>query len=354
MRVLVMQQKMVGDVLSSGLLAENLRRLLPACEVHFLAHSHTHAVLQGNPHIACVHGYAASATWGEKLRVGGALRDIGFDALIDVYGKLESLLLTPRIGARRSIGYRKWYTRAVYSDPVVRAQRSAWDLPLAIEHRLRLLEPLSGPLERSQLAVQPRLYVGDAEHARARSFLVGHGIDLDRPVLMVGALGSSEDKTYPLPAMARLLDRTATRCEAQLLFNCLPAQRARAAELAALCAPHTRGRIVIDAIPDGLRDFIAVLAQCRALFGNEGGAANMARALDVPSFSIFSPQIPQSVWASQDPLHPSVHLAAFAPEHFDPARARQRPPGPWLYESFDPAWIEPALDAFVSTHLERT
>lgn len=353
MRVLVMQQKMIGDVLTSGLLAENLRHLLPGVEVHFLAHSHTHAVLQGNPHIAALHGYAANAPWGRKARLAATLRGIGFEALIDVYGKLESLLLTARIAARRSIGYAKWYTRAVYSDPVVRPEHSVWDLPLAIEHRLRLLEPLTGRLDRQQLAVQPRLYVDDAEHAGARAFLVRHGIDLDRPLLMVGALGSSEDKTYPLPAMARLLDRIASRCDAQLLFNCLPSQRPRAAELATLCAPSTRGRIVVDAAPDGLRDLIAVLAQCRALFGNEGGAANMARALDVPSFSIFSPQIPRAVWASQDPMHPSVHLAAFAPECFDPARARQRPPGPWLYERFDPAWIEPALDAFISTHLER-
>lgn len=354
MRVLVMQQKMIGDVLTSGLLAENLRNLLPGIEVHFLAHSHTHAVLQGNPHIVALHGCAASATWGQKARLAAMLRSIGFEALIDVYGKLESLLLTARIGARRSIGYSKWYTGIVYSDPVVRPEHSAWDLPLAIEHRLRLLEPLTGRLERHQLAVHPRLYVDDAEHSRARSFLARHGVDLDRPLLMVGALGSSEDKTYPLPSMARLLDRIAAHSSAQLLFNCLPSQRPRAAELAALCTPSTRARIVLDAAPDGLRDFIAVLAQCSALFGNEGGAANMARALDVPSFSIFSPQIPRSVWASHDPMHPSVHLAEFAPAHFDPVRARQRPPGPWLYERFDPGWIEPALDAFVGTHLERT
>ena len=352
MRVLVMQQKMIGDVLTSGLLAENLRRLLPASEVHFLAHTHTHAVLEGNPHLSAVHGYPAAAGWPERLRVARRLRGIGFDALIDAYGKAESLLLTMQVRARRSIGYRKWYTRPVYSDPVPRSARSVWGLPLAIEHRLRLLEPLTGPLAPGQLAVQPRLYVSAAEHTRAREFLLGHGLDPGRPVLMVGALGSSPEKSYPLPAMARLLDRIATHCDAQLLFNCLPAQRPQALQLHALCAADTRHRIVLDAWPNGLRDFIAVLAQCRALFGNEGGAANMARALDVPSFSIFSPQVPQAVWGSEDARHPSVHLAQFLPQHFeardgrDPAAA-----GPALYPLFEPAMIEPTLDRFVATHL---
>lgn len=354
MRVLLMQQKMIGDVLTCALLAENLRRLLPASEVHFLAHTNTHAVLAGNPHLTAVHGYPADAGWRSRLRLARQLRGIGFDALIDGYGKAESLLLTMQVRARRSIGYRKWYTRSVYSDVVRRAERAAWGLPLAIEHRLRLLEPLTGPLDPEQLTVHPRLYVSAEEHGRAREFLLGHGLDPGRPLLMVGALGSSPEKSYPLPAMARLLDRIATRCDAQILFNCLPSQRSEARQLRALCAVATQPRIVLDAWPSGLRDFIAVLAQCRALFGNEGGAANMARALDVPSFSIFSPQIPQEVWGSHDARHPSVHLAQFRPQYFDFRHGYGTvsvQAGPQLYRFFEPALIEPALDRFVAAYL---
>lgn len=354
MRVLVMQQKMIGDVLTSSLLAENLHRLSPGCSVHFFAHAGCHPVLAHHPHIAQVHGYPARAPWRQRRAVAGELRAWRPDVLIDAYGKPESLLLTALVRARRTIGYRKAYTRPFYSDAVARPPQATWGVPLAIEHRLRLLEPLAGPLDPASLALQPRLYVAPEEHERASAFLAAHGLDPARqPLLMVAALGSEARKTYPLPAMARLLDRIVARSDARLLFNCLPAQRAQAQALHDACAPATRARIVLDAWPPGLRDFIAVLAQCAALFGNEGGAGNMARALDVPSFSIFSPWVPQAVWGSRDgERHPSVHLAQFLPDACagrDSAALKRAAQA--LYARFRPDWIEPALDAFVERWL---
>lgn len=348
-KVLVMQQKMLGDVLTSSLLCENLKRGLPGADVHFLSHRPAHAVLQGNPHIDRLHGYAARSPWRERRALGRALRAERFDAVIDVYAKWESLALVAACHARRSIGYRKWYTRLVYSDPVARAPRAEHGLPLAIEHRLQLLAPLLGPLDFGALATRPRLYVNDQERAAARAFLDQHDVPRDRPLLMVGALGSEPRKTYPLPALARLLDRIVCRSDAALLFNCLPTQRSEAEALYAMCAPATRLRIVLDAFPRSLREFIAVLAECDALFGNEGGAGNMARALDVPSFSIFAPWIPKAVWGSEDPAHPSVHLADFAPELLDrQSGAALKRQAPALYAAFRPEWIEPALDTFLA------
>jgi heptosyltransferase II len=292
----------------------------------------------------------AGAAARARRALGRDLRQARYDVVIDVYGKRESLLLVAACRAGRSIGYRKWYTGLFYSDPVERAPRARHGLPLAIEHRLALLAPLIGGSGIDGLATQPRLYVAAQEHEAARTFLAGHGIAGDRPPLMIGALGSSADKTYPLPAMARLLDRIAERVRAPLLFNCLPSQRAEVEALYRLCAAPTRAQIVADAYTAGLREFIAVLAQCRALVGNEGGAVNMARALDVPSFSIFSPWIGKEVWGSADDRrHPGVHLGDFAPERLaGRSSAALRRAAPALYREFRPDWIEPPLQRFLA------
>jgi heptosyltransferase II len=349
MKLLVMQQKMVGDVLTSSLLCENLVRLRPGTEVHFLAHRTAAAVLEGNPNIHRVHAYSPRAPLAARIAMARRLRDEGYDLVIDAYGKLESLLLLAAIRPPRSIGYRKPYTQPLYTDQVRRNTRTAFGLPLAIEHRLQLLEPLLGPLAPERAVTRPRLYIDSAERAVARDFLATHGIGREQPLLMIGALGSGPRKTYPLPAMARLLDRIVERSGARLLFNCLPSQRAEAGALYRLCAAHTRGHIAFDATPASLREFIAVLAECDGLFGNEGGAVNMARALDVPSFSIFSPFVPRAVWdIDADGLHPAVHLADFLPDRVDGrSTSALRRAAPRLYACFDPAWIEPALDRFI-------
>jgi heptosyltransferase-2 len=67
-----------------------------------------------------------------------------------------------------------------------------------------------------------------------------------------------------------------------------------------------------------LRDFMCVCKLCKAIIGNEGGAINIAKALDVPSFSIFSPWIIKEGWNSFEINHPnvSVHLSDYEKDLF--------------------------------------
>ena len=57
---------------------------------------------------------------------------------------------------------------------------------------------------------------------------------------------------------------------------------------------------------------------CDLIIGNDGGAINMAKALNKPSFIIFSPWIDKKGWATfEDGIkHVSVHLNEFKPKMF--------------------------------------
>ena len=67
-------------------------------------------------------------------------------------------------------------------------------------------------------------------------------------------------------------------------------------EIYNLCNKETQKHIKIDLIPGNLREFLAITKHCNALIGNEGGAVNMAKALDIPTFTIFSPWINKNDW----------------------------------------------------------
>ncbi|HSM64086.1 MAG TPA: hypothetical protein VK833_09135, partial [Gillisia sp.] len=51
MKILVIQQKMIGDVLTSSILFEALRNEYPKAQLHYLVYSHTTPVLEHNPFI---------------------------------------------------------------------------------------------------------------------------------------------------------------------------------------------------------------------------------------------------------------------------------------------------------------
>jgi heptosyltransferase-2 len=99
-----------------------------------------------------------------------------------------------------------------------------------------------------------------------------------------------------------------------MLFNYIPKQYEEVKKIYDLCKPETRERIHLDLFADSLRGFMALLSHCRALIGNEGGAVNMAKALDIPTFAIFSPWIPRGDWAIfEDRRNRSVHLEDYNP-----------------------------------------
>ena len=51
MKILIIQQKMIGDVLTTSLLFELLRDKYPNAELHYLINSHTFPVVENNPFI---------------------------------------------------------------------------------------------------------------------------------------------------------------------------------------------------------------------------------------------------------------------------------------------------------------
>jgi heptosyltransferase-2 len=75
-----------------------------------------------------------------------------------------------------------------------------------------------------------------------------------------------------------------------------------------------------------LRSFLGLLSQCDALIGNEGGSVNMAKALFVPTFSLFSPSVDKETWQIfEDEKNISIHLKDLKPE---------------IYQEFDEKYIK--------------
>ena len=133
---------------------------------------------------------------------------------------------------------------------------------------------------------------------------------------MISAVGSSESKTYPLDFMAQVIDEIAENKSVQIIFNYIPNQKNIAAELYNLCKPKTQEIIFFDVYAKSLREFMGLTSQCAALIGNEGGAINMAKALEIPTFTIFSPFILKNDWNmfENETTNISVHISDYLPD----------------------------------------
>uniref|UniRef100_UPI0030DC01EB glycosyltransferase family 9 protein n=1 Tax=uncultured Marixanthomonas sp. TaxID=757245 RepID=UPI0030DC01EB len=141
MKVLVIQQKMIGDVLTSTVLFEVLRNHFPEAELHYLVNSHTIPVIENNPVIDKVIPFTneVESSKSEFKALRESVKKEGYDVVIDAYAKISSAWIAKSSGAKYRISYKKWYTQFAYTHTFSRHTMSLTQAGLAIENRLMLL-----------------------------------------------------------------------------------------------------------------------------------------------------------------------------------------------------------------------
>lgn len=342
---------MIGDVLTTSILFEALKTKFTNAELHYLINSHTHPVVENNPFIDKFIFFTPEIEKNKKKlwQLAMEIKKQKFDIVIDAYSKLSSNLITALSGAKTKISKYKPYTAFLYSHPINYRTTPLTEAGLAIENRLQLLEPLNSAF--SKINMKPKIYLTEAEKEAAKQFLLTFKIDLDKPLFMISVLGSDDNKTYPLEYMANVLDQIVNQTKGQLLFNYIPKQLKEAQTVFNYSQKETQDHIYMNIFGKSLREFLALTFYCNALIGNEGGAVNMAKALTIPTFTIFSPWIDKKTWSIfENNRNVSVHLKDYKPELYSHKEEKElKKEALTLYREFKPSYFSEELNCFLKT-----
>lgn len=352
MKVLVIQQKMIGDVLASSIICNNLKNKFPNYEIDYLIYPFTKAVVENNPNIDNIILFEEKSNkniW-ELLKFSLKIRKKKYDIVIDAYAKLESQTIVALSGAKQKIGYKKSSFSFVYNtkvNDIIIAVRNAGN---ALENRINLLSPL---LNTKELDLKPKIFLTEEELKIGKQTLLKNDIDLNSKLYMISILGSEFKKSYPPAYMAKVLDYIIAKTDASLLFNYIPKQIEEVMKIYNLCLPKTQEKINLKVTGKSIREFLALTHYCNALIGNEGGAVNMAKALNIPTFTIFSTWINKSSWNSfeDETTNVSVHLMDFKPELYNGKSAKlMKNRAIVLYENFNPELFFNSLDIYIKNN----
>jgi heptosyltransferase-2 len=294
MKILVVQKKRIGDVLTSTIIFQAIKEKYPSSELHYLIYPNAIDVVTNNPFVDKIIILDNKARKSKIAFINFifSIKKEKYDIVIDAYGKPNSVLIGWFSGAKKTITFYKKYAKLLYSDTIIRTEKSFSIATRAIEHRMQLLEPLGIGFKE----IAPKIFLTDSEIESAKIDLINAKIDITKPIIMISAVGSNQIKTYPTSYLAEVLDEICKQKNVQLLFNYLPSQKEIALEIYNNCNENTKNKIFIDFYKENLRDFLAVTSLCKALIGNEGGATNMAKALSVPTFTLFSPTVQKEDW----------------------------------------------------------
>ncbi len=354
MKILVIQQKMIGDVLVSSILCENLRFAYPEAQIDYLVNDTTKSIVNGANYISNLILFTEKqrkSKW-ELFKFILKIRNENYDIIIDPYSKLESWLLVYFSKAKTTISFEKKGRNFIYSDVVKRRQDYTSNLGTIIEQRLALLLPLK---INSRKVIFPTIHVSEEENLFAKEIFKQQNINTSRKSIMISIIGSEKSKTYPQKYMAEVIDFISENSNANLLFNYIPNQIEEAKAIFNLCKSTTKKNIYFDVYGKSIREFIGIMNQCDMIIGNDGGAINMAKALKKPSFVIFSPWIDKKGWSLLEDgfTHVSFHLSEFKSALFENKNAKEIfSNNEYLYHQFTPDLFLDQLKQFLITHID--
>ena len=353
MRILVIQHKMIGDVLVSSIICNNLRKAYPTAQIDYLVNDNTVDVLKGNPNInnLVVFDKKAQNSTVELIKFALGLRKNKYDIVIDAYSKLQSWIIVLLCGGKTKISYKKIGRTFLYDYNVPLAENPETNLGLAIERRLSLLSPLRIMAEIDPI---PKVFLDKKERLFATTLFAQHKVDPNRKTVMISLLGSEKLKTYPLSYMAEVVNCISDTYNVNILFNYFPKQLEEAAIVYNKCSKKTQKNIYFNLLGANLREYIAIMDKCDVIVGNDGGAINLAKALEKQSFIIFSPWVEKKIWATfEDGIqHTSILLNDVHPELIEEKSDKElKENAITLYENLEPKYVINQLIPFLNRYL---
>lgn len=354
MKILVIQQKKIGDVLISSIICNNLKKIMPNAKIHYLINQEALPVIEGNPNInkaITIHPEHRKNVWA-FIKFSLQIRRQRYDVVIDAYTKLESWFIVLLCGAKRRISYKKKYRTFLYTDNLSRESVKVSRPGRVIDLKLLLIQPFSNMVEPERF---PKIYINEYEQQKALLLFKEHCIP-PKKNLMLNIVGSCPLKTYPLEYMATLVNHIVDRVDVNILFNFLPHQKDIAQRIYELCNHTAKKNIFFELSNYNLRTFIIIMNQCAAIIGNEGGAIHIAKALNKPSFTIFSPWICKHDWSTfeDDLYHVAVHLSDYKHNLYEHTReSLYKNKALELFEELKPELFLPKLSSYVTYHFDK-
>ncbi|MBX2845806.1 MAG: glycosyltransferase family 9 protein [Saprospiraceae bacterium] len=349
MKVLVIQQKRVGDVLVSTIICEALRQEFPQAEIHYMVYTYTKGVAENHPAIDRLieftdeHKKSRSAFF----KFCQDIKAQQYDVVIDAYSKTESWIISKFSRAPKRITYDKG-VRKLFFTHAVKPMLDASGQEHITMRRLSLLTPLTDTPIHS-MNHSPSIHIDATAQEEQRQVLQQNDVDISKPLIMIGLFGRIPQKTWPIAYMKKLVEALAQQPDMQLIFNYDRDQQSMFHHLIdGLDVPA--GAVFPNVYGNSLKDLIHLISHCSAYIGNDSGPIHIAKAVGRPTFTIFSPGISKAGWFTEanKQEHSAVHLEDIRPDLFSSKPVVDDDEVLTMYDLMKPDWVIEEVMSFLA------
>lgn len=291
MKILLIQTAFPGDVILATAFLADLAEAYPHAELHMLVRKGCEDLLADNPRLSCLWSWdKREGRYKQLLWLSGQLRRAKFDRVYNLQRYASSGFLTWRSGAPYRAGFRQNPWSWCFSHTVEHRIPQPCDQVLylsnqephlcegrflhEVQRNALLLHPEVRPARR------PELYLGEAEHSRAESFVAG------RRAVVVAPASNWFTKQWHEPGWGALLALIPAAWTVFLVGG---------KEDAALCERIglTRPGSVNLAGALRFRETAALMQRAEHVFTNDSAPLHLASAVNAPVTAVFCSTRPE-------------------------------------------------------------
>lgn len=291
--------RQMGDTILATPMLNSLRLTFPNATIDLVLNAKIAPLFEGHPAISRIITFTDEErhhTFAYMKKVWHTVHETPYDVIIDMRSTANTMLFalfSP--SARWRIGIRKPYTRLAFNHFV----DACADNESMIDHNMKLIRPLQA-IRPLQYERNISLCITDKEKGDFRQYMQQQGIDLSRPVALIGVTAKLENKTWSKERMAETLQRLIRQYpDLQLIFNYAPGQEEKNAReiYETIGAPQ---QVFINVQARSSRELAAMAANITFYFGNEGGGRHIVQAMGRPSLVVCSPTASKTTWLPSD------------------------------------------------------
>ena len=294
-RILIIQFRMIGDVLLNTPVVRALRHHYPQSYIAYCTEPIPAGVLKVNPMLDEILLHPRPATLRDEWQFIRRIRQHGFDLVVDLMGNPRSALLSLMSGARHRVAFARWPRSLCYTMLV----DHRYELhEYTVEKRLRLLEPLG--IHASD--VSTIMTYTPEERELVDHFLEENGVRSDDLLICIDPTSHVITRQWPAQCFSELADLLSEKLGARVCLLWGPGEK----EYVAAIAAATRSKPLLNP-PWELSHVAALLHRADLFVGCDSAPGHIAVSQQTPTVTVFGAQRSAN-WRPKEPQHRVVMM----------------------------------------------
>lgn len=294
-KILVCQQRQIGDVLLATPSVRILADRFPDAELHFLTEKKCVQILENNPRISRVWTIDKNAGLADAATMYFALRRERFDITIDFQQLIRLRLASFICGADIRLSYPpKWYNKIFYNA----------SHPFGSGYAAKAKSGVLGFFGIQWDGKEPEIYLSDAERTWARLFMANNGVE-GAPFLTIDPTHRRITRKWPGENYAALIKLLLEKCPKLRIFLLYgPGEKDEVSAIRQMAGNHDR--CLVTEHMTTLREMCAIQEIATGHIGNCSSPRHTAVAVGTPTLTILGSTKP-AAWRFPSDAHINMY-----------------------------------------------